>query len=178
MLALGAGLVPMLRSVRSRRELLVRLPLAYPVGIAATGIVSAHLALVHVPTRPTRRSSIPCSSRRWRPWIPASWGTSTGRSSIYSSQDWRSPSSGARGRCSATACSRCSSVLLAIVAAPTFFNQLQTNYADLPLAIFVALGVAARATRQFALAALSEPQRLRRTRGSCSRLRRSSPRRP
>jgi len=48
MLALGAGLVPMLRSVRSRRELLVRLPLAYPVGIAATGIVSAHLALVHV----------------------------------------------------------------------------------------------------------------------------------
>jgi hypothetical protein len=45
-------------------------------------------------------------------------------------------------------------VLLAIVAAPTFFNQLQTNYADLPLAIFVALGVAALATRQFALAAL------------------------
>jgi hypothetical protein len=36
--------------------------------------------------------------------------------------------------------------LLAIVCAPTFFNQLQTNYADVPLAIFVALGIAALAT--------------------------------
>ena len=36
--------------------------------------------------------------------------------------------------------------LLALVCAPTFFNQLQTNYADMPLAMFVALGVAALAT--------------------------------
>ena len=36
--------------------------------------------------------------------------------------------------------------LLALVAAPTFFNQLETNYADVPLAMFVALGVAALAT--------------------------------
>jgi hypothetical protein len=36
--------------------------------------------------------------------------------------------------------------LLALVAAPAFFDQLQTNYADVPLAMFVALGVAALAT--------------------------------
>ena len=36
--------------------------------------------------------------------------------------------------------------LLAVVAAPAFFDQLQTNYADIPLAMFVALGVAALAT--------------------------------
>jgi hypothetical protein len=33
-----------------------------------------------------------------------------------------------------------------LVAAPAFFDQLQTNYADVPLAMFVALGVAALAT--------------------------------
>jgi hypothetical protein len=32
--------------------------------------------------------------------------------------------------------------LLAIVVAPAFFDQLATNYADVPLAVFVALGVA------------------------------------
>ena len=35
--------------------------------------------------------------------------------------------------------------LLALVCAPTFFNQIQTNYADIPLAMYVALGVAALA---------------------------------
>ena len=35
--------------------------------------------------------------------------------------------------------------LLAIVTAPTFFNQLQTNFADIPLAMLIALGVAALA---------------------------------
>ena len=55
--------------------------------------------------------------------------------------------------------------LLALVTAPTFFNQLQTNYADIPLAMFIALGVAALAT----LAAD------RRARGCCPRRRSSSP---
>jgi hypothetical protein len=36
-------------------------------------------------------------------------------------------------------------VLLAIVTAPTFTNQLQTNYADVPLAMLLALGLAALA---------------------------------
>jgi hypothetical protein len=49
MLALGAGMLPLLRLARTRRELLTRLPLAYPVGIAGTGILTAHLALLHVP---------------------------------------------------------------------------------------------------------------------------------
>src|SRR5262249_6396991 len=35
--------------------------------------------------------------------------------------------------------------LLAVVTAPTFFNQLQTNFADVPLAILLGLGVAALA---------------------------------
>src|SRR5690606_11506346 len=48
MLALGAGLLPLLRLAHSRRELVVRLPLAYAVGLAATGILAAHLSLVHV----------------------------------------------------------------------------------------------------------------------------------
>jgi hypothetical protein len=48
MLALGAGLLPLLRLARTPRELVLRLPLAYAVGIAATGIVAAELALVHV----------------------------------------------------------------------------------------------------------------------------------
>ena len=36
--------------------------------------------------------------------------------------------------------------LLAIVTAPSVFNQLQTNFADIPLAMLIALGVAALAT--------------------------------
>src|SRR5207237_3643734 len=45
-------------------------------------------------------------------------------------------------------------VLLAAVTAPTFFNQLPSNYADVPVAIFVALGVAALGTGQLPAAAL------------------------
>src|SRR5262245_14421672 len=44
----GAGLLPFLRLARTRRELLTRLPLGYAVGVAAGGIVVAHLSLVHV----------------------------------------------------------------------------------------------------------------------------------
>ncbi len=48
MLALGTGLLPLLRLARTRRDLVARLPLGYAVGLAATGIVSADLAVVHV----------------------------------------------------------------------------------------------------------------------------------
>ena len=47
-LALGAGLLPMMGLARTWRELAVRLPLAYAVGLAATGIAAAHLSLLHV----------------------------------------------------------------------------------------------------------------------------------
>ena len=49
MLLLGCGLLPFLRLARSRRELLTRAPLGYAVGLAATGIIAADLAVVHVP---------------------------------------------------------------------------------------------------------------------------------
>jgi hypothetical protein len=49
MLALGCGLLPFLRLARTRRELLTRAPLGYAVGIAATGVVAANLAIVDVP---------------------------------------------------------------------------------------------------------------------------------
>jgi hypothetical protein len=49
MLVLGAGLLPYLRLAQTRRELLTRLPLAYAVGLAATGIIAADLAVVDVP---------------------------------------------------------------------------------------------------------------------------------
>lgn len=47
--AIGAGLLPLLRISSDRASLVERLPLAYPVGVAATGIVAAHLALIDVP---------------------------------------------------------------------------------------------------------------------------------
>jgi hypothetical protein len=49
LLVLGTGLLPLLRLAETRRELLTRLPLAYAVGVAAGGILAAHLSLVHVP---------------------------------------------------------------------------------------------------------------------------------
>jgi hypothetical protein len=49
MFALGTGMLPLLRLARTRRELVARLPLAYAVGIAATGILVADLAVVDVP---------------------------------------------------------------------------------------------------------------------------------
>jgi hypothetical protein len=48
MLAVGTGLLPVLRLAQTRREVLARLPLAYAVGIAATAIVAANLAVVDV----------------------------------------------------------------------------------------------------------------------------------
>jgi hypothetical protein len=52
MLVLGCGLLPLLRLARTRRELLLRLPLAYAVGLAATGILAADLAVLDVPLGP------------------------------------------------------------------------------------------------------------------------------
>ena len=49
LLVLGIGLLPLLRLADTRRQLLTRLPLAYAVGVAAGGILTAHLALLHVP---------------------------------------------------------------------------------------------------------------------------------
>jgi len=48
MFVTGAGLLPWLGVARSWRMLATRLGLAYLCGIVATGIVAAHLALVHV----------------------------------------------------------------------------------------------------------------------------------
>jgi Dolichyl-phosphate-mannose-protein mannosyltransferase len=48
MLAVGIGLLPVLGLAQSRRDLPARLPLAYAVGLAATGILAANLALVDV----------------------------------------------------------------------------------------------------------------------------------
>src|SRR5439155_3317621 len=44
----GLGTLPLLGVARSWRELLSRCGLAYPCGLVLVGIVSAHLALVHV----------------------------------------------------------------------------------------------------------------------------------
>ena len=48
MLVVGLGLLPLLGVARSWRELVSRCGLAYLCGIVLVGIVSAHLALVHV----------------------------------------------------------------------------------------------------------------------------------
>jgi hypothetical protein len=47
--AVGAGLLPILRIAGTWDELLGRLPLAYLLGVAATAILAAHLALIEVP---------------------------------------------------------------------------------------------------------------------------------
>jgi len=47
-LVIGVALLPLLRIVDTRNALLARLGVAYMLGVAATGILSAHLALVGV----------------------------------------------------------------------------------------------------------------------------------
>jgi len=51
-LALGAAALPLLGIAPTRAVLLARLPLAYVVGVAIAGIVTAHLALVDAPIGP------------------------------------------------------------------------------------------------------------------------------
>ena len=48
-LLIGIALLPLLRIVRTRRELYDRLGLAYVLGLATTSAVAAHLALIGVP---------------------------------------------------------------------------------------------------------------------------------
>jgi hypothetical protein len=48
-LVVGIALLPLLRIARTRAELASRLGLAYILGLAATGALAAHLALIGVP---------------------------------------------------------------------------------------------------------------------------------
>jgi len=242
MLALGAGLLPLLGAARSRRDLLVRLPLAYAVGVAGTGIVSAHLSLAHLAVGRVSLAllaalalaggltRLPGGTRRLRPRFEASYvvlllavvlclraARLLAVKPLLEFDGWAIWATRARalyeyghpvapvftdptypalqyplllpsleavdfrflGHFDGTLVHLqlaglalafvggawtllrervqpllLAAVLLAIVAAPTFFNQLQTNYADIPLAMFVALGVASLTTRQLPLAAL------------------------
>ena len=232
---LGAGLLPVLRLAATRRELLARLPLAYPIGLAAGGILSADLAVVHVPVGgivlPLLAGAslgiglwrLPGGARRsrWRPGpgdlaayallaVIAVFGGAAVRvfavKPLQEIDGWAIW--GLRGRAlydyghpiapvftdpmsyqalqhplllpaleavdsrfmhtfdptlvhlqtfgfavafvvggwfllrAYTSKLLLAAVLLAAVTAPTFYNQLQSNLADMPLALFVALGVA------------------------------------
>jgi hypothetical protein len=237
MLGVGVGLLPLLRLAATRRELLPKLPLAYAVGVAATGIVAADVAVVGIAvgwialplltavSLTLGLRAIPASGpRRGRRDLRAElaplavlaiaavflavfaralaviplqvsdgwtiWGTraralyelGSPNSAVFTSSlypalqhplwlpaiealDFRFMRGfdgtlvglqllglvvafvgGAwvllRGHAPRLLLA---AVLLAIVGAPTFYNQLQTNFADVPLAMFVALGVAALA---------------------------------
>jgi hypothetical protein len=237
MLLLGCGLLPVLRLARTRRELLTLAPLGYAVGVAATGIIAAELAVMGVPVGRVTLAVVslavlgvalvrlPAGARRPRRpdlrrlpgfavllltlaiLVPAvrlfsvkpllefdGWAIwATRAKALYEYGHPVSPvftdpvypalqhplllpaleALDARfmGAFDGTALHfqlflfaiaflggawtllrgstrplLLAATLLAIVCAPTFFNQLQTNYADVPLAIFVALGIAALAT--------------------------------
>ena len=237
MLALGCGLMPALRLARTRRELLARLPLAYAVGLAATGILAADLAVVDVPvgrivlavlaagSLALGLRALPGGPRRSRTRIrpaelpalallavAAAFAVPAARlfgvKPLLEYDGWAIWATRARalyvfGHPAApvftdsaypalqhplllpaleavdfrfmgafdgtlvhlqllglavgfvggswtllrgtTRPVLLAATLLAVVTAPSFFNQLQTNYADVPLAMFVALGVAALA---------------------------------
>ena len=236
MLLLGCGLLPFLRLARTRRELVTRAPLGYAVGLAATGIAGADLAVAYVPVgrallpilaalslflglrrvpgggRPRKEPIAqlpalvvlaatlfvavpmarllavkPLAERDgWEIWATRARalyvfghpGSPVFTDPIYPALqhplllpeleaiDFRFMGTfdgtlvhlqllglaigfvgGAWTLLRGT--SRpilLAATLLALVAAPTFVNQLQTNYADVPLAMFVALGVAALAS--------------------------------
>jgi len=251
MLATGVGLLPILGVAKTRRELVRRIALAYPVGLAATGILSATLVVVDVPIGwpslgaaaalalavghrsvgflpagrgPARRHVLgrlslvaaaaflveasrllavrPLSDNdAWQIWgLRAEALYDFGRpvSPIFTAPQYpelqhplllsalQALDAHAIGRWDGTLLhlqlagfalafvlggwgllrDRASSsllglTLLAVLTAPSFFAQLQTNYADIPLAVFAALGVAAlgvwlsaRETSALALAAL------------------------
>ena len=52
MVAVGCGLLPILRLARTRRELVARLPLAYPIGLVVTGTGAAVLAIAGLEAGP------------------------------------------------------------------------------------------------------------------------------
>ena len=236
MLVLGCGLLPFLRLARTRRELLTRAPLGYAVGLAATGILGADLAVAYVPLgrvllpvlaavslflglrrvpgegRPRRQSISglpalavlaatlfvavpmarllavkPLAERDgWEIWAArarALYEFGHPAAPVFTDPiypalqhplllpgleaiDFRFMGAfdgtlvhlqlfglavgfvgGAwtllRGT---TRPILLAATLLALIATPTFVNQLQTNYADIPLAMFIALGVAALAS--------------------------------
>lgn len=236
MLAFGCGLLPFLRLAVTRRELFTRAPLGYAVGVAATGVLAANLAIVHVPVgrillpvlagvsllfgiRRVPASTVPWHLPRIRELpalavlaatlilaVPAArlfavkplieydgwaiWGARARALFEYGyplnpvftqppypalqhplllpsleAVDFRFMGTfdgttihlqllglGVAFVGGAWTLLRRSvrplllaATLLALVCAPTYFNQLQTNYADIPLAMFVALGVAALA---------------------------------
>jgi hypothetical protein len=235
---LGAGLLPFLRLAETRRQLLTRIPLAYAVGLAAGGIVAAHLALVHVPVGRVGLTMLAAASfalglwrlrgapptRPSRPWraediaalvvlgagaafaIPAAklfavkpllesdgwviWATRARTLFEYGhpvAPVFTDPSFPAlqyplflpgleavtfrfMGTFDGTVVHLqllgigvafvggawtllreytppvlLAATLVAIVTVPTFFHQLQTNFADVPLALLIALGVASLA---------------------------------
>jgi hypothetical protein len=237
---LGAGLLPVLRLASTRRELLARLPLGYPVGLAAGGILAADLAVVHVPVGGiglpflaaaslgigVRRLPGGTRTKRRRPRVGelaafalltviAGLGIAAVRVfavwPLHETDGWAiwglraralydfghplapvftDPSASYQALQHPlllpaleavdsrfmrvfdptllhlqlfgfgvafvigawyllrhhTSPLLLAAVLLATVTAPTFFNQLETNLADMPLALFVALGVASLAT--------------------------------
>jgi hypothetical protein len=247
MLVFGAGLLPLLRLAHTRRELLARLPLAYAVGLAATGILAADLAVVDVPVgwvllavfavvaaalglrrlpggRPLlrqlagRRLDLPAYAvlgvtaafvvpaakllavnplnaiDGWVIWglrARALYDFGHPVAPIFTDPAYQAlqhplllPAlealdfrvmggfdgtvvhlqllgfaiafvGGAWGLLRTRVPPLLlAAVLLAAVTAPTFFNQLPSNYADVPVAVFVALGVAALGTGQLPAAAL------------------------
>ena len=247
MLVFGAGLLPVLRLAHTRRELLGRLPLAYAVGLAATGILAADLAVVDVPVgwvllgvfavvaavlglrrlpggrpllRPLgrRRLDLPAYALLgviaafavpaakllavnplnaidgWVIWglrARALYDFGHPVAPIFTDPAYQAlqhplllPAlealdfrvmggfdgtvvhlqllgfavafvGGAWGLLRTRVPPLLlAAVVLAAVTAPTFFNQLPSNYADVPVAVFVALGVAALGTEQLPAAAL------------------------
>jgi len=245
MLLLGGGLLPYLRLARTRRELLSRLPLAYAVGLAATGILVADLAVVDVPVGwallagfaavaavlgfrrlpgggarrlPSRRLDLPAyvvlgitaafvvplakllavnplnAIDGWVIWglrARALYDFGHPVAPIFTDPAYQAlqhplllPAlealdfrvmggfdgtvvhlqllgfavafvGGAWGLLRTRVLPLLlAAVLLAAVTAPTFLNQLPSNYADVPVAVFVALGVAALGTGQLPAAAL------------------------
>ncbi len=238
--ALGTGLLPLLRLASTRRELRARLPLGYPVGLAAGGILAADLAVVDVPVGGIALPLLAAASlwlglrrlprgtrRRRRPPRPAELAATALLGVIalfgvfavrvfavwplHETDGWAIWGLRARAlydfghpfapvftdpaasyqalqhplllpaleavdsrfmrtfdptlvhlQCfcfgvafvvggwyllrDATPKLLLAAVLLAAVTVPTFFNQLETNLADVPLALLVALGVASLAT--------------------------------
>jgi hypothetical protein len=237
MLVLGVGLLPLLRLAGTRREVLARLPLAYAVGLAATGILAADLAVMGLPVgwtvlavlaavsaaaglRRLPRGASRLSGTRMLFSLPAYlvlcltaafaipaarllaviplvsidgwaiWGTRAHALYVFGhpiapvftdpiyqalqhplllpaleALDFRAMRTydgalvqlqllgfgialvgGAWGLLrERVPALLLAATLLAMVTAPTFFHQLPTNYADIPLASFVSLGVAALA---------------------------------
>ena len=80
-LVVGVELLALFRIVRSRAELRSRLALGYVAGVAAVGIVAAHLALVHVPVGLTELVvlALVLAWPAWRRWRGLAHGSRAAR---------------------------------------------------------------------------------------------------